>query len=61
MAIPDICLYVFIIGATVLGVCCIIWLPWLADTDLFLSTLKAIFPVQRGLYQLKVLNLFDII
>ena len=42
----------------VLGLSLLIWLPWISfsDPSLILQPLQAIFPVHRGLYQLKVPN-----
>lgn len=44
----------FILTTTVL------WLPWLTDFKSFKTVIEAIFPVHRGLYQLKVPNFWCI-
>ena len=47
-------------GMIVVIVSLIIWLPWLGTRDDLSSVLTAIFPVHRGLYQLKVGNFWCI-
>lgn len=49
-----------IYGAIVIGVTVIIWLPWMRSWAEFSTVLGAIFPIHRGLYQLKVPNFWCI-
>lgn len=47
-------------GLIVIIVSLIIWAPWINDLDYLSSVVSAIFPVHRGLYQLKVPNFWCI-
>lgn len=47
-------------GMIVLLTSLLIWLPWFGTVDNLNSVLTAIFPVHRGLYQLKVGNFWCI-
>lgn len=38
----------------------IIWAPWFSSTESLKSVVTAIFPIHRGLYQLKVSNFWCI-
>ena len=38
----------------------ILWLPWIRSMESFKSVIQAIFPIHRGLYQLKVANFWCI-
>jgi len=42
------------VGFFVIATIVLLWYPWMNSLDTFLDVLKAIFPVKRGLYQLKV-------
>jgi alpha-1,3-glucosyltransferase len=44
----------------VIGVSLIVWAPWINHVDTLTSVISAIFPVHRGLYQLKVPNFWCI-
>jgi alpha-1,3-glucosyltransferase len=46
-------LRVLVFGVIVVGVCAVLWIPWLHHPA---DVLNAIFPLHRGLYQLKVPN-----
>lgn len=48
------------VGFCVLLTFGVLWAPWLSNWSLFIGTLKAIFPFQRGLYQLKVASFWCI-
>jgi len=43
-----------------MGTLLIIFSPWLVDLDLLFDTIKGIFPIKRGLYQLKVASFWCI-
>jgi alpha-1,3-glucosyltransferase len=45
---------VMLVGVMVLSTTVLIWLPWLNSIDSIRDVVSAIFPVHRGLYQLKV-------
>jgi alpha-1,3-glucosyltransferase len=47
-------------GCIVIGLSMLIWSPWLSSFDSFKTVLTAIFPIHRGLYQLKVPNFWCI-
>lgn len=47
-------------GVIVVGTTGLLWLPWLGSMDSLKSVLSAIFPIHRGLYQLKVPNFWCI-
>ena len=47
-------------GIIVLLTTFVLWLPWIVSNNGFTSVLQAIFPVHRGLYQLKVPNFWCI-
>ena len=47
-------------GAIVAGTTLILWLPWLTSMEDAKNVVTAIFPVHRGLYQLKVPNFWCI-
>lgn len=47
-------------GCIVIGTSLIIWAPWLTSVSNLQTVLTAIFPVHRGLYQLKVQNFWCI-
>lgn len=49
-----------IYAVIVIGTTTVIWLPWLRSFDDFKSVLSALFPIHRGLYQLKVANFWCI-
>lgn len=47
---------IIIFAIIVLSVTFVMWLPWLGSMESFKGVLSAIFPIHRGLYQLKVAN-----
>lgn len=47
-------------GAIVIGTTVLLWIPWLSSFEDAKNVLSAIFPVHRGLYQLKVPNFWCI-
>jgi alpha-1,3-glucosyltransferase len=49
-----------IYAAIVILTVVVVWIPWLGSYHDFSSVLTAIFPVHRGLYQLKVPNFWCI-
>lgn len=46
--------HILLVGLTVVSVTALIWSPWLTSMQSLKEVLGAIFPVHRGLYQLKV-------
>jgi len=46
------------VGIFVILAMVVIWLPWLTSPKSVLEVIQAIFPVKRGLYQLKVIHFY---
>ena len=51
---------IIIFAMIVISTFFVVWLPWLTSMELFKTVIQAIFPIHRGLYQLKVSNFWCI-